>query len=160
MFRIVADPSLGREGRTQAEIGIEQFAGRWRFQAPRLGEFGVEVEQAQGLIGLATGEFVEVIADGRNAAPGQLDDLRRERALLAGQLAEQAVELLGQLGQPIQPDDGEGAVGLVQMGLGEFDPARAVRGGSGFGERIHCSLKGQVDLAFDPGQRTQVEFVC
>lgn len=51
-------------------------------------------------------------------------------------------------------------LGLVQMGLGEFDPARAVRGGSGFGERIHCSLKGQVDLAFDPGQRTQVEFVC
>ena len=128
--------------------------------AARRCQLAVGVGEAKGRVGGAVGEFLQVVADGGNAAAREAEGVRCARYLLAGHLAEHAVELLGELGQAIQADDGKGAVGLVQMGLGELDPAGAIRGGSGFGECLQGPFKGQVDLAFDPGQRTQVEFMC
>ena len=150
---------LGKR-RPAGEVGEEQFARGGRLEAPCRGELAVEGKQAQGLIGLAAGEFVQVVADGRDAAAGQAAHFGRRGDLFTGHLAEQAVELLGELGQAVEANDGEGAVGLVKMGLGKLDLAGAVRDGPGLGERGHRSVEGQVDFAFDPGQWTEVEFVC
>ena len=159
-LRVVAGVGRLAEGRALGEVGEEQLAGGGRFEPPGGGELAIQGEQAQGLVGLAAGEFVQVVADGRNAAAGQPTQVGRRGDLFARHFAEQAVELLGELGQAVQADDGEGAVGLVQVGLGKLDLAGAVRGRPGLGERGVRSFEGQVDFAFDPGQRTEVEFVC
>ena len=159
-FRIFTAVDGRGESRALGQVGEEQFAGAGALLPAGGGEFGVKVEEAQGLVRLAAGQFVEVVADGGDAAGGQLGHLGREYHLFAGQFAEQTVELLGKLGQAVEPDDRQGAMGLVQMGLGKLDPAKAIRGGPGFGERSRGPFEGQVDLAFDPGQRTQVEFMC
>ncbi len=150
----------GREGRAQGQIGEEQLAGGGGVLAAGVGEFAVQAEQAQGLVGLATGELVEIVADGCDAAGRQTDGVGRGRHLGGRHFAEQPVELFGELGQAVEAHDGQGAVGLVQVGLGELDATRTVWRVAGLGERAQGPFEGQVDFAFDPGQRTQVEFMC
>ncbi len=148
------------EGRTQGEVGVEQVRRARCLMPAGFDELRVEFKETQRLVGLAAGQFVEVIAQGGESPGGEAGDGRRVGDLFGGQLAQQTIEGFRKLGEAIQTDDGQGTVGLVQVGLGELDAAKAVGGRLGFGEGAGGAFQGQVDFAFDPGQRAKVEFVC
>jgi hypothetical protein len=126
-LRVLSGIRGAGEGRAERQVGEEQLARGRGFLSAGFGKLGVEVEQLEGLIWLAAGQLVKIVADGGDAAGSQPGHFRGEGHLAAGHFTEQAIELLRELGQSVQPHNGEGAVGLVQVGLGELDPTQAVR---------------------------------
>ena len=76
---------------------------------------------------------------------------------------EQFLQRFGQVSDAVEPDNGQGALRLMEIGSRKLDLRPIVLAGSGAGGIVEQSLFGalerQVDLAFDPSQRTNVEFV-
>ena len=142
-----------------AQIGVEQIAFGGRFDAARHCDAGVQLGQPQGLVGRAMGEFVEVVAGGGDAAPAHLGDFLGEWFFGLRQFAEELVEAVGELGQPVQPDDRQGAARLVQVRLRELQARAAlVLVGDGLFDGRQRVRQRLVDFAFDPGEGAEIVF--
>ena len=136
---------VGGEQVDRTGVGL---AARGRQRHVRFGE-------AQGLVGRAVGELFQVVADHRQRAPDQRARGGVGGDRLAGHLAEQLLERVGELGQAVEADDGQRAAHLVHMGTGELQ-ARGGGVGAALVEDLAGALECGVDLALDPGQRPQV----
>ena len=115
----------------------------------------VRQQYAQGLVGRAVGELFEVVADHRQRAPRQRAPRGVRRHGLAHHVAEQLLERVGKLGQAVEADDGECAAHLMQVSLDELEAGRVGPRGAPVEDFTGAVQRG-VDLALDPGQRSQV----
>ena len=147
--------ALGAGRGATGEVGVEQVGRAGVGLAAGGGERQVGFGQTQGLVGCAVGELFEVVADHRQRAPRQCAPRGIGRHGFARHVAEQLLERVGKLGQAVEADDGQCAAHLVQVGVGELQA-----GGVGVGRAAVEDLAGAaqcgVDLALDPGQRSQV----
>ena len=112
--------------------------------------------QAQGLVGRAVRQFVQIIADGGNGAAAQVGQLVGELGFAAGKIAQQFVDAVGKLGQAVQADDRQSAACLVQVRLRKLQLGRALLVGNGLVDGLQRAGERLVDFSLDPGQWAKV----
>ena len=147
--------------RAARKVGVEQVC-RAGVGLPARGSQGQVMRgQAQGLVGRAVRELVQIIADHRQRAAHERTRRSVDRALAAAHRAEQLLERVGELRQAVEADDGQRTAHLVQVGLGELQAGCGIVA-VGALQRLAGTREGGVDLALDPDQRPQVRLggVC
>ena len=154
-IRVGRGGALGAGRGATGEVGVEQVRRAGVGLAAGGGERQVGLGQAQGLVGRAVGELFEVVADHRQRPPRQRAPRGIGRHGLARHVAEQLLERIGKLGQAVEADDGQCAAHLMQVGVDELQ-ARRVGVGRAPVEDLAGAAQCGVDLALDPGQRSQV----
>ena len=117
----------------------------------RRDQFAVDREQAQRLVCRAGHELLEIAGDGGDHACAQCECRRLTRHDSLADVGQQTFEFFGDARHAVQTDDGQRAVGLVQVGdagmeLRNIDrPARRE-----LAQRIRPGAHGLVDLALHP----------
>ncbi len=144
--------------RAQAEVGVEQLERAARGLAARRRDRVVERRQAQGLVGHALHQFLEVVAERGQRAQPDAEAVPVGLHHAACHVAEQQACRFGELGESVEPDDGECPAHLVQVSLRELHADGRVAGAAGLLERFPRARKRGVDLALDPVQRPEIRF--
>jgi hypothetical protein len=106
---------------------------------------------------MAGHQVVEVTAQRCESALGSGDRDTDIRYRAIAQRRQQLLDGVGELGDAVEPDDGQRTMRLVHAGprLGQSVACRI--GGVG-GEALARAFEGQVDFSLDPGQRTDIDF--
>ena len=153
--------AAGAPRRAYAKIGKEQIGRSIALDATRFLHFAVKRKESQRLIRLAVDQVVEIVGDRRQRAVCEFDGrfAGRTRLLLDG--FEQRLQGLSELRDAVESDDGQRALGLVQVGaakldLGQVADAFGDAGGIKF-QRLVRAFQGKIDLALDPGQRANIK---
>ena len=155
---LLAGRAAGWPGR---QVREKEIAGQDTGVSARGLNVTVYRKKPEGLIWLAVNEFIEIVADGSQRPACRGNGLGLGRRVCCFQLFEQCFGDFGNLRYPIQTNDGQRALHLMQVGAAELDVSpvfAALLAGIVVLQGLVGPLEGEVDFALDPGQRADIEF--
>ena len=145
----------GALGRAPRQVGEKQFGGRGG-RAPGLGQGLVKGVQLEGLVRGAVEQAVQVVADGLQGLAGEGQRAPAEGLVRGFQGRQVGLAGLGEAGHPVQADDGQRPLNLVQVGAGEFDLGGVGLAG-GLVQGAQGPVQGLVDFPLHPGEGADVK---